>query len=155
MILYLIAIFNPFLELSKAGIGNRISVFDAVLRLWQEQMPLLSVLAFLTIMIVPILRFISLAVVLVTLQFFEHAPFWIGRVYRWSNRMVPWAMAEVFMIGVVVSLVKVGGLADLRPEPAFWAFIVLVLVMTFKRDQLYRNNLWLVIEARRRSQVED
>ena len=35
----------------------------------------------------------------------------------------PWSMAEIFVIGVAVALVKVSGLASVTLGPAFWSFV--------------------------------
>ena len=46
---------------------------------------------------------------------------------RWAEWIEPWAMAEIFMVGVVVSLVKVSDLASLNVGPAFWSLLCLIL----------------------------
>ena len=50
----------------------------------------------------------------------SHAAF----VFRMAEAMQPWAMAEIFIIGTAVALVKIGGLATISLGPAFWAFCV-------------------------------
>ena len=47
-------------------------------------------------------------------------------------------MAEVFIVGVAVALVKVAGLAHLSIGPAFWAFVALVLVTVLKDNFMCR-----------------
>jgi paraquat-inducible protein A len=41
-----------------------------------------------------------------------------------------WGLVDVFMLGVVVSLIKLGNLADVVLGPALWSFGCLILVVT-------------------------
>ena len=45
-------------------------------------------------------------------------------------------MAEVFLIGVVVALVKIGGMATITLGPAFWAMAGLVLLVVYEGASL-------------------
>ena len=47
-------------------------------------------------------------------------------------------MSEVFLIGVVVALVKVGGMASIDLGPAFWAMAGLVLLVVLECEQPQR-----------------
>ncbi|MEX3794844.1 paraquat-inducible protein A [Acinetobacter baumannii] len=42
-----------------------------------------------------------------------------------------WGMAEVFLIGILVTLVKLMGMVLVIPEIALWAFTVLSLLMVY------------------------
>jgi paraquat-inducible protein A len=57
-------------------------------------------------------------------------------------------MAEVFIVGVAVALVKVGGLATLTIGPAFWAFAALVLITVLKDNFMSSLIIWKTLEAR-------
>ena len=57
-------------------------------------------------------------------------------------------MAEVFLVGVAVALVKVGGLATLTIGPAFWAFVGLVIITVLKDNLMSSLIIWKTLEAR-------
>ncbi|MFH4293348.1 paraquat-inducible protein A, partial [Acinetobacter baumannii] len=42
-----------------------------------------------------------------------------------------WGMVEVFLIGILVTLVKLMGMVLVIPEIALWAFAVLSLLMVY------------------------
>jgi paraquat-inducible protein A len=54
-------------------------------------------------------------------------------------------MAEIFLIGAGVSLVKVAGLASVTPGPAFWALGGLVVVIGFENAAFCRESLWSAV----------
>jgi paraquat-inducible protein A len=44
--------------------------------------------------------------------------------------MQPWTMVEVFVLGLLVAVVKLGGMATATPETGMWAFAVLTFLLT-------------------------
>jgi paraquat-inducible protein A len=57
-------------------------------------------------------------------------------------------MAEIFIIGVAVALVKVAGLATVTLGPAFWAFVLLVIVTVLKDSFMCRVTVWQTLSQR-------
>ena len=60
-------------------------------------------------------------------------------------------MAEVFLIGVVVALVKVGGMATIDLGPAFWAMAGLVVLVVYESASLDEWSIWQLLERSRAS----
>ena len=61
----------------------------------------------------------------------------------------PWGMVEVFMLGVLVSLVKLAHLAGIVPGIALWAFAALMFVMAAIASVLDPRDLWARVAAAR------
>ncbi|MDF3607291.1 paraquat-inducible protein A [Paracoccus sp. DMF-8] len=55
-------------------------------------------------------------------------------------------MAEIFIIGTSVALVKVAGLASVSFGPAFWAFCALILVNVASHAFTSVTTIWDAIE---------
>jgi paraquat-inducible protein A len=60
-----------------------------------------------------------------------------------------WAMVEVFVIGAIVSLVKIAHLATVVLGLSFWAYIIFAICLTAAISGLDRMQVWLAIEANR------
>ncbi|MBA3652114.1 MAG: paraquat-inducible protein A, partial [Chthoniobacterales bacterium] len=58
-----------------------------------------------------------------------------------------WNMAEVFLVGVLVSLLKLGKLASLTVGISFWAFIALIFCLTAALASIHPRELWARLEA--------
>ena len=69
--------------------------------------------------------------------------------FRIAAHLKPWAMAEVFLIGVVVALVKIGGMATIDLGPAFWAMAGLVLLVVLEGASLSEWSIWQTLERPR------
>jgi len=139
-------LFLPFLDLRAGQFENRASVFDVILGFSTGIMvPLaLAVLGF--ILILPLSRFL--------LVIYALGPLAIGRAnwagaeiaLRWAFLLKPWAMAEIFMVGTAVALVKLADLATISVGPAFWIFGLLVLLNALQDSFMCRNTLWTALQ---------
>lgn len=52
------------------------------------------------------------------------------RVLFWVRILMPWSMAEIFLVGTLVSLIKISSMADVSIGLSFYAFILFTLSMT-------------------------
>lgn len=153
LILLVVAVSFPFLRIEASGLASEASVIDAVLAFagGSELMLPLSVATAALIVALPALRLSALVYALAPLVRGRPPLPQAARVFRLSMRLRPWAMGEIFMLGVAVALIKVGGLADITFGPAFWAFGVLVLFVAAKDAVLCERTIWqaLTTDTRR------
>lgn len=150
-ILMFAAIFFPFLELDAGALENRSSVFDAVMAFAEGPTMPLSAAAAALIVVLPLLRLTAIAYALGPMVFGYAPRPQAARAMRWAEASRPWAMAEIFIVGVAVALVKVAGMAHVTLGPAFWAFAALVVVTLLKDNIMCRFTVWKTLEERRAS----
>ncbi len=67
----------------------------------------------------------------------------ICRWVLWARR---WNMIEVFLLGALVSLLKLGKLASLTLGTSFWAFIALIVCLTAALASIHPRELWAQLE---------
>jgi len=142
IILLLASLFMPFLTLSRSGIDSSITLLDAAWSLVFSDIALLGVFVLLLIVFIPLVRLGLMAYVLVFLKFDGTATPGTKRAFRVAIFLEPWAMADVFLIGVVVSLIKISELAVLDIGPAFWAWIGLIITTIMISMNLSRDTVW-------------
>ncbi|WP_106160910.1 paraquat-inducible protein A [Hasllibacter halocynthiae] len=148
-VLMLGALFLPFLSISSMGLRNDSSIIDAALAFSTGlQTPLvLTVLA--SIVLLPLARVALLWWAMAPLAF-GGAPLPGARAaLALDEDLKPWAMAEIFVVGVAVALVKIADLASLTIGPAFWMLICAVLVGTLQEALTDRSALWRELEVAR------
>lgn len=146
MILMVAAVFFPFLSISSHGFSHASSVFEVAMAFSEGWIAPLSFAVLASIAGLPILRFAGLIYVLWPLA--NGRPAWprAATVFRLVEQMEPWSMAEIFVIGTAVALVKVGGLATISFGPAFWAFCALIIVTVLKNIYMSKWAIWEAIE---------
>lgn len=148
LILLAAAAVFPFLEVKAQGFSHKASVLDAVLAYSQGVMMPLSLATGLLIILLPAARFCALIYTLAPMALgWRPAPRAFA-AYRWAERLRPWAMAEIFIIGVAVALVKIAGLAQVGLGPAFWAFAALLVVTILTDNSICRLTVWKTLKTR-------
>jgi len=102
LLFLLVSLFTPFLSLSRAGIESHISMLDAVRSLWDSHMRWLGISTVAFIVMLPLTRLVFMVWVLCSLHFKIKARRFMRAAFRWALILEPWAMADIFMVGVVV-----------------------------------------------------
>lgn len=145
MVFLLLSLCLPFLSLSRGGLSSSISVLDAVGALWSSDMRWLGLLSLGMIAFIPMLRLCLLAWVMFRLRYRLGVLPSMRTAMRWAERLEPWAMAEIFMVGVVVSLVKISDLATLTVGPAFWSLLGLIITTAFISIFFCKDSVWRLL----------
>ena len=105
-----------------------------------------AVLLLATTVLIPLIELCALGWLLLPLHL-GYRPAGFSRVFRALQLAHPWAMVEVFILGVLVSLVKLSHLADVLPGPAIWCFGALMLVLSVLSSIVDYRELWQTWEA--------
>ncbi|KMY85807.1 Paraquat-inducible protein A [Candidatus Paraburkholderia calva] len=128
LIIFVIAQAFPIVELDANGITSQTTLIGAIVALWNEQMEIVATLVFCSTILFPLAELLALLYVLMPLRA-GHVPPGFNQVLRTVQFVRPWGMIEVFMLGVLVTLVKMVSLARVIPEAALFAFGALTLMV--------------------------
>ncbi len=146
VVLMVAAVFFPFLEISRMGIGNATSLFGVALAFSEGWLMPLTAAVFAFIVGLPVLRALLLIYTLLPMAAGRRPATHAGAAFRASELLRPWSMAEIFVIGTSVALVKVAGLATISIGPAFWAFCALILVGAASNVFTCSTTIWDALE---------
>jgi paraquat-inducible protein A len=127
LITFVIAQGFPIVELETNGITSQTTLFGALVALWGEDMEIVAVMVFCSTILFPFTELVALLYVLVPLRA-GYVPAHFNRVLRAIQFVRPWGMIEVFMLGVLITIVKMVSLARVIPEAALFAFGALTLM---------------------------
>ena len=146
LILYIIAVSLPFLGIEAKGIIVEINLFQSVSALYNQQMRMMSVVVCLVLLIIPAVRILGMLSILIPLKINKVPPHskWTYYFVEW---IAPWNMVEVFLIGILVTFVKLGGLAKILLGISFWAFVALVIVIIASNISVDRHRFWDQLET--------
>lgn len=140
----------PFMSMNLQGREQVMTLLSGVEALYREGMAPLALLVLLTATVVPGLKLASGLWVLLPLRLGRRAP-GAAMLFRLIEELRPWAMMEVYLLGVIVAYVKLGDLAILRPDIGLWAFIALILCIIGADASMDERLVWtrLAPQARR------
>jgi len=129
LVTFIIAQSFPIVELDANGITTQSSLFGALIVLWHEDMEIVAVMVFCATILFPLTELVALLYVLLPVRR-GYIPPGFNRVLRAIQFVRPWGMLEVFMLGVLITIVKMVSLARVIPETALFAFGALTLMFT-------------------------
>ena len=64
------------------------------------------------------------------------------RIFRLALTLRPWSMTEVFLLGILVSVVKLAKMATIIPGTALFSFLALVFVLAAVNVFLDPRTIW-------------
>jgi len=145
LILFILANSFPFLGLKIGSQVRETTLITGIYELYVQGMQLIAILVLLTTVLVPFTQMLCLLYILLPLKF-HRLPKELPRVFRFVNRVVPWGMMEVFMLGILVSVVKLGKMATIIPGLALFAFLSLIFVLAAMTVALDEHLIWQTID---------
>lgn len=141
LILLLMSNCYPFLTLEIEGRAQETVLLTGIVALYGQGELSLAVLVLLTGMVFPLLQLAGLVYVLLPLRCGTVPPH-MAVVYRWVRFLRPWSMMEILMLGILVSLVKLVGMAEVIPGPALFAFMFLIFILPAATVAIDTNGIW-------------
>ena len=135
----------PFLALEAGGFENVMTLPRAAVILYRDGYWTIAVIVLGAIVAVPAIMIGLLFSLVVPLVRGRSAP-WLVPAGRLLFSLSTWSMAEVFVIGVIVSLVKVGQMATVVIGLSFWTYVAFSLCFTAAMASLDKLEVWTEIE---------
>jgi paraquat-inducible protein A len=149
LILFVVANAFPFLDLKSGELVRQTTLITGVMELYKQGMRSVAVVVFLTSILFPAIQLAGLLYLLLPLKV-KLLPWWKpALVFRSIQRIHPWAMMEVFMVGILVSMVKLAKLAKVVPGIAIYSFAILIFVLAAAASSLDPHLIWDRLEIDR------
>ena len=145
ILIFAAAIF-PFMSINVGGASNQVSLVDAALAFQGGALFFVSLVTLALILFFPMARMLLVLYVLTPLVFDRPPARSAKLAFQLSERLRPWAMAEIFVLGCAVSLIKISDLAQVSLGPAFWMFAVLVVLVVVQDTFMCRWSVWNALE---------
>jgi paraquat-inducible protein A len=147
LVLMVIANVLPFMSLKIQGRLQQADLITGSLALFEQGIWPLAIVVALTTIVTPLIKLGGVAYVLGGLHL-ARPPRHLPAVFRWLERLRPWAMIEVYLLGVFVAYVKLVDMASIEIGIAFWALCALMLVMVAVDLVLGDEVVWEAMERR-------
>lgn len=144
LVVFAIANWFPIASLSAQGLVARVTLADALLLTWQQGHEFVAIMTGLFGLVFPLGQILFLLWALMALR--------AGRLpddFHYGLRVLRaisvWSMIPVLLLGVLVAIVKLAGMATVSVEPGLWAFAVLSAMMTML-SRVSAHRLWRYAE---------
>jgi paraquat-inducible protein A len=148
LILFAVANAFPIVGLSVNGTLVETTLFGAARVLYDDGVWPLAGLVFVTTLLMPLLDMAAVAYLLLPLRT-GHMPRRPDIVLRVLHRVTPWGMTEVLILGMLVALVKLAGIATVVPGIAMLAFGGVMLLLAAAAGTFDLHDIWTRIDRAR------
>ncbi|MGM0703732.1 MAG: PqiA/YebS family transporter subunit [Pseudomonadota bacterium] len=144
------AVTLPFVSFTVGGIGNRIELTETATTLIGFHQPIVAIGVILTIVVLPTVYLLGI----IWLQFglLRGSSLPMGRsIARSLSHLHPWMMADVFIVGALVSLIKISGMAEVELGAAFWSFCIFAVLLLVTTQSVDADWLWFSLAGEPRA----
>jgi paraquat-inducible protein A len=135
----------PFLSLKASGLEQVMTLPESAIELYDDGYWTIAVLVMGPIIVIPALMLSTIVALLVPIRRDRPVP-WLVPAGRMLFAVNSWSMVEVFVVGVLVSLVKIGSMATVVLGISFWSYVGFALCFIATLTNLDRMELWHSIE---------
>ena len=132
----------PIASLEVRGLHTETTLWGAVNALYDQDMGLVAALVFITTMLTPAIELATILYMLIPLKL-GLLPAHLSLAFRLAPLAREWGLVDVFMLGIVVSLIKLNDLALVIPGIALGSFGALILLLTAVGVAFNPRELWL------------
>jgi paraquat-inducible protein A len=145
LVLVGVACVMPLMTVSAGGMDLSATLFSGPEGLRSDGLWELSVVVLFTSVAAPIIKLLAMTYVLAGLQLGQPWPH-LHLIFGWIERLRPWSMVEVYLLGVAVAYVKLVDLVHIDLGPAIFALGALMLIMVAADAVLDHQAVWEALE---------
>ncbi|MCX5468071.1 paraquat-inducible protein A [Acinetobacter nematophilus] len=131
LIIFVIANSFPIVIVELQGNTSQTTLIGAAWTMFHIERPFVGALILMTTFIVPLIELLLLSYVLSCVGLFKYRPLHLRLAMKTLFLFRTWGMVEVFLIGVLVTLVKLVGMVTVIPGIALWAFTILSILLVY------------------------
>jgi len=141
LILFALANFNTLMRMNIGGRVQSGAIISGVRELYAQGFWTLAALVFVVTILAPLLKMLCIFYVLAPLRLGFRLPRAI-QVFRFFETLHPWAMTEVYLLGILVAIVKLRDLASIEAGVALYSFAALIVFMAATDASLDDHEIW-------------
>ena len=153
-VLFGMSLYFPIMSLHVVGRFASATLFDGPVRLLNYGSWQLTVLVVLTLMVMPTVKLAVMLASLVAATMSWHSRR-LAWAFGWLERISPWSMLEVFLVGAGVAYTRLHAIADVQVEPALIFLGAFVLVVAAADAVMDREAVWQGIGGMSHTAVSD
>ncbi len=144
---YLVAVFAPFLSVDVVGQQRATTMISLPRAFLADGAWELALLVVFTTVVMPLAKIGVVMAVLLGLRVAE-PPRILPRLFGLYQLIGPWAMIEVFLLGVFVAFTRLGSIATVQVGDALYAVAALMMTMVATDFVLDSDAVWAAMEQR-------
>jgi paraquat-inducible protein A len=143
LLLYVPANFLPVMQINVLGQSSEDTIWSGVLSLYDSGglLKVIALVVFLCSMVIPLVKLLVQFFVLLSIRF-NFARGFALLMYRTYHHLKEWGMLEVYLMGILVSIVKLIDIASPTLDFGLACFVSLLLVQVWLEVTMEPHQIW-------------
>ena len=141
LLLFPAATMMPLLGFDVLGLKSSASLVTSITRLLELKQYGMGIVVLLVGFAFPLLVLTLLFVVSIGLRMGRSSP-WMARCFRLYHHLAEWAMTDVYLIGILVTIIKMSHMAAIEYGIGFFCFTGLVLTTIAAQSTVDHHLFW-------------
>ncbi len=141
LVLFVLANVYPFMTFRMEGREQQSTLITGVKELYDADLWILAAVVLCASILLPLLKLLGTLYVVLPLKL-NRRPWQLAWALRVVETLHPWAMMEVYLLGVLVAYVKLVELATIELGIALYSFVALIVVMAAADASLDPRIVW-------------
>lgn len=148
LLLYFPAIFLPLMTFNKLGLSDSGNIFETIIDFFANGYFLVAVIALFSTALFPLVKLALLVTVASCLKL-QRFPKYLASLFKLYLRLEEWTMVEVYLLGIMITIIKMHHSTEIVFDTGFFCFIGLVIVTVASSVAVYKAQFWDLIEYQR------
>ena len=154
LIFFILANLLPLLTLSRLGMEKQVTMLSGIHELWSQGYELAATVVIFCAILSPAVYIGSMLIIAFTARR-PSVPAWIAYPLHWSQQQQKWAMLEVMMVAILISLIKLSDFAAVTPGFASYALGILIVLLAVIKITFSPETIWERMEWQLKSSLPE
>jgi len=141
LVLFLPSFFLPLLTLKILDISQTTTLLETLIVFADDGYIVLSIFIVFIGILIPIMMLVLIMLILIPLKRNVH-PTKVSRYFKWYESLMEWQMAEVYLISIFVTIVKLQKMAEVKLEIGLYFFIAFLFFMFVSMIMFNPHDIW-------------
>ena len=149
--LYLPAMLLPLMTMESLGLSESSNVLESIFSFFNSGYYLVATMLLFSTAIFPLLLLSLISIVALQLKR-EKSPKYLPKLFRYYLHLQEWGMVEVYLLGIIITIIKMTGTAEISYDPGFFCFLGLVFSSMGVTSVIDKQLFWQRMEPREAKQ---
>jgi len=145
LILFPFAVLEPIMTLNAMGLENSGNILECVVATWKSGYNFVAIIVALSSILFPLVKLGLLFTISFRLAR-KHYSQSLPALMRLYIHLDEWGMLEVYMIGILVTIIKIHHMAHIQYDAGFFCFIGLLVLALGSSMMMDKERFWQEIE---------
>lgn len=141
--LYIPSHILPVMTTVELGIVTHNTIVGGMLTFWRTGAYPIAIVIFTASILIPLLKIVALTWLCLAATGHVHpSPRALGRLYWFTELLGRWSMIDIFVVGILVSVLQLGNYMTIKPGPGALAFAGVVVLTMLAAMRFEPRLLW-------------